>query len=67
MVSTGCESNPGQQQSAARGGQIADQLREGLRIAKREAQQHLLLVGLGEQRQEFEERPPLPGYRQTVR
>ena len=50
MVIAGREPNLGQQQPAARGGQIAGQLRWGARIAKREAQQRLLLVGAGEQR-----------------
>jgi hypothetical protein len=50
MVITSRERNPGQQHPAARGGQIAGQLRGGARIAKREAQQRLLLVGAGEQR-----------------
>jgi len=50
MGIAGRQRDPGQQQAAARGGQMAGQFRGRARIAQREAQQRLLLIGLAEQR-----------------
>ena len=50
LVITGGQCDPGQQQVAAGGGQPAGQLGRGAQVAERQAQQRLLLIGLGQQR-----------------